>query len=74
MVVSWCGIFPNPSQQYSKRQNRGEEIEKCLDESLEPTYYFSIFSHIALSDMNFGVRDGHMWAMSKIVNILLPSF
>ena len=33
----------NPSQQYSKCQNRGEEIEKCLDEGLEPTYHFSIF-------------------------------
>ena len=30
---------------HSKRQTRGEEIEKCLDEGLEPTYYFSIFSH-----------------------------
>ena len=28
---------------YSKRQNRGKEIEKCLDEGLEPTYHFSIF-------------------------------
>ena len=33
----------NPSQQYSKCQTRGEEIEKCLDEGLEQTYYFSIF-------------------------------
>ena len=44
-VVSCCGIFPNPSRQYSKRQTRGEEIEKCLDGGLEPTYYFSIFMH-----------------------------
>ena len=43
-VVSCCGIFSNPSRQYSKRQTRGEEIEKCLDGGLEPTYYFSIFT------------------------------
>ena len=43
-VVSCCGIFLNPSRQYSKRQTRDEEIEKCLDEALEPTYYFSIFN------------------------------
>ena len=43
-VVSCCGTIPNPSRQYSKRQTRGEEIEKCLDEGLEPTYYFSIFN------------------------------
>ena len=43
MEVSCCGIFPKPSRQYSKRQTRGEEIEKCLDGGLEPTYYFSIF-------------------------------
>ena len=36
-VVSCCGIFPNPSQQHSKCQTRGEEIEKCLDGGLEPT-------------------------------------
>ena len=39
-VVSCCGIFPNPSRQYSKHH---DEMEKCLDEGLEPTYYFSIF-------------------------------
>ena len=44
IVVSCCGILPNTSRQYSKRQTRGEEIEKCLDEGLEPTYYFSIFT------------------------------
>ena len=43
-VVSCCGIFTNPSRLYSKQQTRGEEKEKCLDEVLEPTYYFSIFS------------------------------
>ena len=43
-VVSCYGIFPNPSRQYSKCQTRGEAIEKCLDEGLEPTYYFSIFN------------------------------
>ena len=42
-VVSCCGILPNPSRPYSKRQTRGEEIEKCLDGGLEPTYHFSIF-------------------------------
>ena len=36
--------FPNPSCQYSKRQTRAKEMEKCLDECLEPTHYFSIFS------------------------------
>ena len=35
--------------QYSKGQTRGEEIEKCVDEGLEPTYYFSIFD----SNKNF---------------------
>ena len=45
-VVSCCWIFPNPSQQHSKRQTRGEEIVKCLHGSLEPTYNFSIFSKI----------------------------
>ena len=44
MVVSCCGIFPNPSWKYSKRQTTGEEIEKCIDEGLEPTHYFSIFT------------------------------
>ena len=44
-------MFPNPSRQYSKRQTRGEEIEKCLDEGLEPTYYFSIFrAHFMILD------------------------
>ena len=33
-VVSCYEIFPNPSRQYTKRQTRGEEIEKCLDEDL----------------------------------------
>ena len=51
-VVSCCGIFPIPSRQYSKRQTRGEEIEKCLDGGLEPSYYFSIFNDaiVALED------------------------
>ena len=35
----------NPPWQYSKRQTRDEEIEKCLDEGLEPIYHFSIFKH-----------------------------
>ena len=34
--------LPNSPWQYSKRQTKGEE--KCLDEDLEPTYYFSIFN------------------------------
>ena len=42
-VVSCCRIFLNPSQHYSKRQTRGEEIEKCLNGDLEPSYYLSIF-------------------------------
>ena len=36
-------IFQNPPWQYSKHQTRAKEIEKCLDEGLETTYYFSIF-------------------------------
>ena len=28
--------------QYSKRQTKAVEIEKCPDEGLEPTYHFSI--------------------------------
>ena len=52
-VVSCCGIFPNPFWQYSKRQTRGEEIEKCLDEGLEPTYHFSIFNLHIISLLNF---------------------
>jgi len=33
----------NPPQQYSKRQTRAEEIEKCPDEGLEPNHHSSIF-------------------------------
>ena len=36
--------LPNPSQRYSKRQTRDKEVEMCLVEGLEPTYYFSIFN------------------------------
>ena len=43
MEISCCGILPNPSQQCSKHQTRGEDIEKSLNEGLEPTYYSSIF-------------------------------
>jgi len=35
--------LPNPPRQYSKRQTRAQEMEKFLDEGLEPTYHFSIF-------------------------------
>ena len=35
--------LPNPPRQYSKRQTRVEETEKCLDGGLEPIHYFSIF-------------------------------
>ena len=52
-VVSCCGIFPNPSRQYSKRQTRGREIEKCLDEPLEPSYYFIIFTFNPIIDATF---------------------
>ena len=41
-------MFPNPLSQYSKRQTRAEEIRKCLDDCLEPTYYFSIFIPIIM--------------------------
>ena len=34
----------NPSRQYSKHQTRPEELERCLDKGLEPTYY-RIVSH-----------------------------
>ena len=37
----------NPPQQYRKRQTRADDIGKCKDKGLEPTYYFSIFSGIA---------------------------
>ena len=36
----------NPPQQYCKRRTRGEDIEKCLDEGLEPTYYSRIFRSV----------------------------
>ena len=36
--------LPNSPQQYDKCQTKAEEIEKCLNEGLEPTYHFSIFS------------------------------
>ena len=35
--------FPNPTRQCNECQTITEEIEKCLDEGLEQTYYFSIF-------------------------------
>ena len=31
-----------PPWKYSKCQTRAEDIEKCLDEGLDPTYYSSI--------------------------------
>ena len=37
--------LPNHPRQYSKCQIRVGGIEKCLDEGLEPTYHFSIFTH-----------------------------
>ena len=43
MVVSCCAIFLSPPLQYNKHQTRADKIGKCLDEGLEPTYYFSIF-------------------------------
>ena len=55
--VSCCGIFPNPSRQYSKHQTRGEEIEKCLDEGLEPTYYLSIFNLFNKIVVNHGLFE-----------------
>ena len=33
----------NPPWQYNKHQTTVEELEKCLDESVELTYYFGIF-------------------------------
>ena len=45
------GNLPNPPRQYSKRQTRVDEIEKCLDEGLEPTYHFSIFKAAHLTSM-----------------------
>ena len=53
--VSWCGIFPIPSWQYSKRQTRGEDIKKYLDGGLEPTYYLNIFTR--KFETNFGTLD-----------------
>ena len=43
--------LPNPTRQYSTCQTRGQEIEKCLDEGLEPPYHFSIFD--GLPQANF---------------------
>ena len=37
--------LPNLPWQYSRCQTKGEEIEKCLEEGLGPTYHFSTFSH-----------------------------
>ena len=37
--------LPNPPWRYSKLKTRAEELEKCLNEGLEPTYYFNIFRH-----------------------------
>ena len=45
MVISCCTIFLNPTRLYNKRQTIADEIEKCLDEGLEPNYHFSIFNH-----------------------------
>ena len=36
-------ILPNFSKLFFSVQTRGEEIEKCQDGRLEPTYHFSIF-------------------------------
>ena len=33
----------NPPWKYSKHQTRAEKIQKCLDEGIEATYYFSVF-------------------------------
>ena len=44
-VVSCCEIFRNPPQHYSKCLTRADQIGKCLDEGLEPTYYLSIFAN-----------------------------
>ena len=59
MVVNGSQLMrnlPESPQQYGNRQTRADEsalnlhldtfllTEKCLDESLEPTYYFSIFT------------------------------
>ena len=41
-AISKCAL--SPCGPCSNRQTRGEEIEKCLDGGLEPTYYFSIFT------------------------------
>ena len=35
-------------------EGEGEEIEKCLDGGLEPTYYFSIFKMV----VNRGNKEG----------------
>jgi len=85
MVVSCCGIFLNPSRQYSKRQTRGEEIEKCLDEGLEPTYYFrntnfDIFSSIGAQTWVAGIGGPSMFAnmsdqaFADIQAVLFPRY
>ena len=47
-VVSCCAIFQNPRRKNAKRKTRADEIEKCLDEGLEPTHDFSIFICLVL--------------------------
>ena len=38
--------LPNPPRQDGKRQTRADGIGECLEEGLEPTYYFSVFSSV----------------------------
>ena len=64
-VVSCCGIFLNPSWQYSKRQTRGEEIEKCLYRDLEPTYHFSIFNESYMVSSNTATAFSYQKSMHE---------
>ena len=45
--------LPNSPRQYNKHQTRVEEIEKCLDEGLEPTYCFSIFKMVLAKSKSY---------------------
>ena len=53
--------LPNTHQQYSKRQTRADQVEKCLDEGLEPTYYLSIFNLCLNLSTNKSMKMCRFW-------------
>ena len=64
MVGSCCTIFSNPPWQYNEHQTRADEKGKCLDEGLEPTYYFTKLVSLTMSMLLleflqlFVIKDG----------------